>query len=68
MIMHFRKGHIIRSFEIDADGIGTFEDKAYFTNTEPKVPSINAAKRASRRIGLCQVRKVEKFPEQPTSN
>lgn len=61
MIKHFRKEHIIRSFNL-ADG--SYEDQTYFTNN---FPSINAAKRASRQIGLGKVRVVEKLPEQPTN-
>lgn len=53
--MHFRKDHVIRSFNED----GTFTDTPYFTG---KIPSINAAKRASRGIGLHKVAKVDKLP------
>lgn len=56
---HFRKDHTIRSFNED----GTFTDQSFFTGDGPfKAPSINAAKRASRAIGLHKVARCTRLP------
>lgn len=63
-LMFLRKKHIIRTLNAD----GTFEDKHYFNPKD--VPSISAAKRASRDLqmangglGRGSLKVVEDFPK-----
>lgn len=55
--LHFRKNHIIRSFNED----GTFRDREF--EDKHHLPSINEAKKYSRVVlGLHKVAKVSKLP------
>lgn len=59
-IEYLRKGATIRTLNED----GTHEDKTYFDPNNPKYPSINAAKRASRELPMGSLKVVTKFPRE----